>query len=169
MSAEKSADKSAGKSAGRLLRLAERVDPVIRALQDVSLEDPAAVLAELERRFPMAGQTVQGIRAAMTQGHEQGWLLTRSAGGIHFGRVARDRSGFSIDAVLSGGPGPKHRHPNGEVDLLFATSGDPRFDGHPEGWAVYGPGTVHVPAVAGGEMLILYLLPGGAIEWMGQP
>lgn len=153
-------------SADKLSQLSELVDPVIRALQDVSLTDPAAVQSELERRFPMAGKTLQRIRAAMVQGQEQGWLLTKSAGGVQFGRVARDRGGFSIDAVLSSGPGPRHRHPNGEVDLLFATGGDPRFDGHEEGWAVYGPGSVHVPAVIGGEMLILYLLPEGAIEWV---
>ena len=34
------------------------------------------------------------------------------------------------------------------------------------GGAVYGPGSEHVPAVTGGEMLILYLLPDGAIEWV---
>lgn len=148
------------------LRLIALVGRVIQAVQGLSLEDPAAVQAELERQFPMAGKTVQGIRAAMTLGHEQGWLLTNKAAGIRFGRVAKDHAGFSIDAVLSSGPGPKHRHPNGEVDLLFATSGDPRFDGHQEGWAVYAPGSVHVPAVEGGEMLILYLLPAGAIEWV---
>lgn len=153
-------------SADKLQELVELVDPVIQALEDLSLADPAAVRAELERQFPMAGETVQGIRAAMTLGHEQGWLLTKSAGGLQFGRVARDRSGCSIDAVLSSGPGPKHCHPKGEVDLLFATSGDPKFDGHPEGWAVYAPGSVHVPSVTGGEMLILYLLPEGAIEWV---
>jgi len=49
---------------------------------------------------------------------------------------------------------------------MFVTGGDPRFDGHPEGWAVYAPGSVHVPEVTGGEMLILYLLPEGAIEWV---
>ena len=153
-------------SADKLLQLVELVDPVIQVLQDLSLEDPTAVRAELERQFPMAGEIVQSIRAAMTVGHEQGWLLTKTAGGIQFGRVAKDRSGFSVDAVLSNGPGPKHCHPNGEVDLLFRTSGDPRFDGHPEGWAVYAPGSVHVPAVVAGEMLILYLLPEGAIEWV---
>ncbi|MHC4515121.1 MAG: 4-hydroxylaminobenzoate lyase [Planctomycetota bacterium] len=153
-------------SADKLLRLAELVDPVIQVLQDFSLEDPAAVQAELERQFPMAGETVQGIRTMMVEGQEQGWLLTNAAGGIQFGRIAKDRAGFSVDAVLCSGPGPRHRHPNGEVDLLFATDGNPEFDGHAEGWAVYGPGSEHVPAVAGGEMLILYLLPEGAIEWV---
>ena len=150
-------------SADKLLQV---VDPVIQVLRDLSLEDPAAVQAELERQFPMADETVQQIRSIMVGGLEQGWLMTKESGGIQFGRIAKDHQGFSVDAVLSGGPGPKHRHPNGEVDLLFATDGNPEFDGHPEGWAVYAPGSEHVPAVVGGEMLILYLLPDGAIEWV---
>ena len=63
-------------------------------------------------------------------------------------------------------PGPRHRHPNGEIDLCFGISGASRFDGQPEGWIVYGKGSVHVPTVTGGEMLILYFLPGGAIEFL---
>jgi len=39
------------------------------------------------------------------------------------------------------------------------------FDGHPAGWRVYGPGTAHHPTVSGGQALILYLLPDGAIEF----
>jgi hypothetical protein len=147
-------------------KLLQMVDRVIQALGDVSLADPAAVQGELERQFPMAGETVQEIRTMMVTGQEQGWLLTKEAGGMQFGRVAKDHAGFSVDAVLMSGPGPRHRHPNGEVDLAFATDGNPEFDGCPEGWVVYGPGSEHVPTVAGGEMLILYLLPGGAIEWV---
>jgi hypothetical protein len=31
---------------------------------------------------------------------------------------------------------------------------------------VFAPDSVHVPAVTGGTMLILYLLPDGAVEWV---
>ena len=92
------------------------------------------------------------------------WLLPRAQGGIRFGRVAKDLHGFSVDAVLMDVPGPRHRHPNGEIDLCFPTRGEPKFDGHGPGWVVYGRGSAHVPTVRGGEMLILYFLPGGAIE-----
>ena len=86
---------------------------------------------------------------------------------MRFGRVAKDLCGFSIDCVWMNGAGPRHRHPNGEIDLCFATSGAARFDGEPEGWVVYGKGSAHVPTVSEGEMLILYFLPGGAIEFLG--
>ena len=63
-------------------------------------------------------------------------------------------------------PGPMHAHPNGEIDLCFALDGEPTFDGHPPGWVVFRPGSKHIPTVVGGPMLILYLLPGGAIEFV---
>ena len=65
-------------------------------------------------------------------------------------------------------PGPMHVHPQGEIDLCFAEDGEPTFDGQPPGWVVYPPGSKHVPTVAGGKMLILYLLPGGAIEFVRE-
>lgn len=34
-----------------------------------------------------------------------------------------------------------------------------------DGWLVYGAGTAHDPTVTGGRALVLYLLPGGAIEF----
>jgi hypothetical protein len=99
-------------------------------------------------------------------GAQEGWLLPKVAGPIRFGRVAKDLNGFSVDAVLMSSPGPKHRHGNGEIDLCFATKGNAKFDGNPQGWVVYGPNSVHTPTVTDGEMLILYFLPGGAIEFL---
>ena len=64
------------------------------------------------------------------------------------------------------GPGPKHRHPTGEVDYCVALEGEPTFDGQPPGWVVMAPDSVHVPTVAGGAMLIVYLLPQGAMEFL---
>jgi hypothetical protein len=40
-----------------------------------------------------------------------------------------------------------------------------QFDGRGAGWLVYGPDTAHSPTVSGGRALVLYLLPGGAIEF----
>ncbi len=60
----------------------------------------------------------------------------------------------------------KMRWPCGEINLMFRWSGEPVFDGCEPGWAVFPPGSEHVPGVTGGEMLILYLLPGGAVEWV---
>ena len=64
------------------------------------------------------------------------------------------------------GPGPRHRHPDGEVSYCLAMDGEPTFDGRPPGWVVLPPDSNHVPTVEGGTMLIAYLLPGGAIEFL---
>lgn len=140
--------------------------PLVEALQGLDLSDPAAASAALAERLPFEGDLVASVRAATLAGAEEGWLLPRENGPIRYGRVTKDLLGFSVDAVRMETPGPKHRHPNGEVDLCFATRDDPRFDGQPEGWVVFPPGSVHVPTVAGGEMLILYFLPGGAMEFL---
>ena len=142
------------------------VQPLAEALAAVPVDDPAAAAEALARVAPIDGPLVQEIRAAALAGAEAGWLLPKEHGGVRFGRVAKDAAGFSVDAVWLGDqPGPRHVHPNGEIDLLFVDGGEPRFDGHEPGWAVYPPGSEHVPAVTGGSMLILYFLPGGAIEW----
>lgn len=141
------------------------LEPLATALEPVppGADDAAA---QAEAAAPFAGDLVTGIRRAATAAIDSDWLLPKENGGIRFGRVAKDLRGFSVDAVLMDGPGPKHRHPNGEIDLCFATEGDAKFDGHPEGWVVYREDSVHVPTVRDGQMLILYFLPGGAIEFL---
>lgn len=146
--------------------LLKALTPLAAALEGLSLDDPAAARAEIERRLPFDGPAVKAVREAAMAGAEAGWLLPRQNGEVRFGRVTKSLHGFSVDAVLMSTPGPQHRHPNGEIDLCFTTKGDARFDGHPQGWVVFGPMSVHIPTVSDGEMLILYFLPGGAIEFM---
>jgi len=140
------------------------LEPLALALKTVPV-DAADAAAQAEQKAPFRGALVEAVRTAALASLGSDWLLPKSNAGIRFGRVAKDLHGFSVDAVLMDVPGPRHRHPNGELDLCFATKGEPKFDGHPAGWVVYGKGSAHVPTVAGGEMLILYFLPGGAIEF----
>lgn len=146
--------------------LAAALQPLAEILEGQALDDPAAAKSAIESRAPFAGELVTRIREAAEAGAAAGWLLPKENGGIRFGRVAKDLHGFSVDAVLMDRPGPRHRHPNGEIDLCFTTRGEARFDGQPQGWVVYGPDSVHVPTVSEGEMLILYFLPGAAIEFL---
>lgn len=143
----------------------EVLRPLAQALQGLDV-DAADAKARAERAAPFTGPLVAAVQAAALANVRSEWLLPKAANGIRFGRVAKDLLGFSVDAVLMDVPGPKHRHGNGEIDLCLRTKGDPRFDGHPAGWVVYEKGSVHVPTVTGGEMLILYFLPGGAIEFL---
>lgn len=142
--------------------------PLAHRLAAFDLSDPAAVAATLSRELPLHDPAIVALRAAAIEGMEAGWLLPKENGGIRFGRAAKDVSGFSVDAVWMQSPGPRHRHPAGEIDLCFALDGDARFDGNPEGWTVYGPDSTHVPTVRDGSMLILYFLPGGQIEFLNS-
>jgi hypothetical protein len=149
-----------------LAEFSETLRPLVTQLKGVPLVDPSAAVRELERRLPFGGELIGRVRKEAEAGAREGWLLPKQNGAVRFGRVAKDLEGFSVDAVWMSTPGPRHRHGNGEIDLCFATRGAARFDGHPEGWVAFAPGSVHIPTVSEGEMLILYFLPGGAIEFL---
>ena len=144
----------------------EMLRPLAEKLKSLDV-DAADAGAQAEELVAFGGQDIAGIRMAAIASIDSDWLMPKEAGGVRFGRVAKELCGFSVDCVLMDGPGPRHRHPNGEIDLCFATDGESHFDRHPEGWVVYGKGSVHIPTVSGGQMLILYFLPGGAIEFLG--
>ena len=123
----------------------------------------------LHAKFPPAGPVFQAIEAACHQGMAEGWLCEREHGGIRYGRVVEacpELSGYSIDVVqMSDVAGPHHRHPAGEIDMVMPISPEAKFDGAPKGWVVYGPDSAHRPTVSGGASLVLYLLPGGQIDF----
>lgn len=150
-------------------------DEVLAALEPVlallSTVDPsgAGAAARLEAAFPVKGPAMTALRALVREGVEARWLCEKENGGVRFGRLAKAARGFSVDVVHLAGPGAAHTHPAGELDLCFAVSGQPRFDGRPEGWTAYGAGTWHVPTVEGGAMDILYFLPDGAMRFEAKP
>ena len=130
-----------------------------------------ALAETLNAKFPAAGEDFTALAALCRQGIDEGWLCQREAGGIRYGRVLKPSAalrGFSVDVVLMKDiKGPHHRHPEGEIDMVMAITPGARFDGHGEGWCVYGADSAHHPTVSGGEAVVLYLLPGGAIEFTG--
>ena len=136
-----------------------QLDPVLEHLSTCDLSDADTTRASLTAKFG-------GMEALQAFCRDNiGELCPREAGTTRFGRLAKDRNGFSVDAVLSAGKGMKHTHPEGEVNLCFAYSGTPTFDGNGPGWIVYPPGTTHPANVEGGSMFMIYFLPGGRIEW----
>jgi len=144
--------------------------PLLSFAARLDLRDPTAAQAALQQSFPLDGAFMSALFEHLEAGVIAGTLCFRGEAPVRWSRVfkaAPESHGLSADAVLMSAPGPRHRHPNGEIDLCFALDGAPRFDGNPPGWTVYPPGSEHVPTVTGGTMLILYLLPGGAIEFGG--
>lgn len=124
---------------------------------------------ELNTSFPPNGPDARAIFESCRAAIAAGWMCSREAGGIRFGRVVKAgprTHGFSVDVVdMQPIAGPHHRHPNGEIDLIMPLEPGARFDGHDAGWLVYGPGSAHRPTVTQGRALVLYLLPAGAIEF----
>ena len=129
----------------------------------------ARLESQLNESFPARGPVVARIAQACRDAVAAGWMCNRENGGIRYGRVAKPgpvTHDFSIDVVeMPALAGPHHRHPNGEIDLIFPLDAEARFDGRPAGWLVYGPGSAHRPTVSGGRAQILYLLPQGSIEF----
>jgi len=146
------------------------LEPVLAVVRTIDPADPGAK-AKLDAELPYDSAAITALRRVVREGVDEGWLAPRENGGIRFGRVLKGErdDDLSVDCVHMDKPGPGHTHPNGEVDLCFAVSGDPTFDGQAPGWTVYPPGSWHVPTVAGGVMDILYFLPGGAIRFEPKP
>jgi len=143
--------------------------PLLQHVASLDLSASDEARASLTEHFPPDGPFIKKIAALMRDGVSDGSLCNRGGGAVRFSRVFKasaESCGLSADAVLMDGPGPLHRHPLGEVDLCFSEDGDPRFDGKEAGWVVYPPGSTHTPTVSDGTMLILYLLPQGAIDFL---
>lgn len=134
------------------------------------LDDDLA--AYLNETFPPGHEAFEDIRKACQEAIAEGWMCSREAGGVRFGRVVKpgpDTHDFSVDVVaMSDVKGPHHRHPLGEIDMVMPVTPDARFDGHGAGWCVYGADTAHYPTVSAGEAIVLYLLPKGQIEFTKQ-
>lgn len=125
--------------------------------------------ADLNHRIAPSSTQYAALFAACREAVAAGWMCSREAAGIRYGRVIKPEpaiDGFSVDVVeMDRIRGPHHLHPNGEIDLVMPLEGPATFDGQGAGWKVYGPGTAHYPTVSGGRALVLYLLPQGAIEF----
>ena len=149
--------------------LMDALAPLLAAVRETNVTDPNAA-ATLAAKFPIDSPQMQKVKQLMREGVEAKWLCDRENDGVRYSRVQKSADGsLSIDAVHMSGAGMAHTHPGGEFDLSFAVSGAPKFDGRPEGWTVYAPGSWHVPTVEGGVMDILYFLPAGAMKFGPQP
>ncbi|MBV5266545.1 DUF4863 family protein [Pinisolibacter aquiterrae] len=126
----------------------------------------------LDATYPAGGPTFRAIAEAIETGDAEGWICPRENDGIRWGRVIKagaEAGRFSVDVVhMESCRGPHHVHPKGEIGMVMPVVAEPNFDGFPEGWYVYGPGSAHHPTVNDGSAYVLYLLPDGAIEFTGR-
>ena len=148
--------------------LVDSFRPLLEAASGLPLDDPARARAELSKRFDPSSPKAVALNAKLREHLDKGEIAERGAPPVKYGRVAKsgpETADFSIDVVHMSGPGPRHLHPEGEINYCIALDGAPTFMGQPPGWVVEPPGSEHVPTVAGGTMLIVYLLPRGRIEF----
>jgi hypothetical protein len=146
----------------------ETFAPLVDAARGIDLRDPERARAELARRLDPESPRARALNAELIRLEQAKKIADRGAPPVRYGRVAKATeatANFSIDVVHMSGPGPRHRHPNGEINWCIALDGTPTFVGRPAGWVVEPPGSEHVPSVENGTMLIVYLLPEGAIDF----
>lgn len=152
-----------------LAQFEDLIRPVAEAIAarpvDEALEDA------LNERFPAEGEAFTAIEAACHDAIAAGWMCAQGEGRRRFGRVIEpgpETRDLSVDVVdMTDMRGGHHSHPNGEILMIMPQDAGAQFDRRGRGWLVYGPGTAHRPTVRGGRALVLYLLPGGAINWTG--
>lgn len=124
---------------------------------------------ELNQQFPANSNVFRAIESACHQAISEGWMCSQGMEGRRFGRIiepSAETHMLSVDVVdLKNIVGPHHRHPEGEICMIMPITTEALFDGKGRGWCVYEPGSAHHPTVTRGEALVLYMLPGGHIEF----
>lgn len=147
------------------------LQPVLDAAGGRPVDQELAALLNTE--FPPDGETFRGIESACHAAIDAGWMCAQGGAGRRFGRIIEPRESthdLSVDVVdLENVVGPHHRHPNGEICMVMPVDAEARFNGHPRGWCVFEADSDHFPTVKGGRSLVLYLLPGGEIDFTGRP
>ena len=147
--------------------LQKLLEPVTRGVSSQAVDSDLE--KELNSRFPPGGEVFEGIQAACQEAIADGWMCSQGGAGRRFGRVIEPTAmskNLSVDVVeLENIVGPHHRHPNGEICMIMPETEGARFDGRGRGWCVFEPGSDHRPTVTDGKAVVLYMLPGGEIEF----
>ena len=143
------------------------LQPVANHINGRQIENNLA--DELNQQFPAHGKTFEAIEKACHQAISEGWMCSQGGEGRRFGRIIEptvETHKLSVDVVdLKDIVCPHHRHPEGEICMIMPVNTEALFDGKGRGWCVYEPGSAHHPTVTNGEALVLYMLPGGHIEF----
>ncbi len=131
-----------------------------------------ALELQLNQQFPPDSDYFEQIGNACRKAIAAGWMCKQGTEGRRFGRIIEPTpatGNLSVDVVqLDDIAGPHHVHPTGEICMIMPQDKKATFDGQGAGWCVNPPGSAHFPTVRDGRAIILYLLPGGQIEFTGK-
>lgn len=151
-------------------RLLDLLSPVVAEISTSPWTD--ALAQRLNDSYPPGSELFEALKKTCGDGVAAGWMGlegTEERKGARVVEPGARTNDMSIDVVqLIDFTGPHHRHPNGEVCAVMPEQANGSFDGNPEGWAVYSPGSEHWPAGAGGRVHVLFFLPEGAIEYTNR-
>jgi hypothetical protein len=150
-----------------LLHFREIMRPITTTISQSKVD--ADLETKLNSTFPPSSDAFRKIEHTCHEAIKAGWMCSQGGEGRRFGRVLEpfnETGDLSVDVVdLTDIVGPHHRHPTGEVCMIMPVTEGAQFDGHDAGWCVNPPGSDHHPTVTNGRALVLYLLPGGTIEF----
>ena len=150
-----------------LHRFGEALKPVIDTLHGQAWD--GALATKLNALYGPGTETFAQIAQACQSGVDDGWMNLEGDARRKGGRILEPGPGtqnLSVDVVeIADITGPHHRHPRGEVCAVLPITEGACFDGHPAGWCVYPPGSSHYPSATGGRLRVMFLLPGGEIEY----
>jgi hypothetical protein len=130
--------------------------PLVRAAEGIPLDVPAAAEAELWTRFPPDSPAARRIveRIEELWKHPSNEPLPPVTAGD---RPPRTNFDWSIDVWWCNGLAMRHRHPEGEINLVLVLEGEPQFHQRIPGFVVMAPGSSHTPIVEGGTMACVTL------------
>jgi len=150
-----------------LKRFLDVLKPVIDTVHENPWDSELAV--KLNAIFGPGTETFSEIAEACRSGVDEGWMGLEGDDRRKGGRIIEPNpatQNLSVDVVeIADITGPHHRHPGGEVCAVLPVTEGARFDGNPEGWCVYPPGSAHFPSATGGRLRVMFFLPGGAIDY----
>lgn len=128
----------------------------------------------LNREFGVGTQSYARMVSLLKIGVEEEWAAYVEIDGADYrrGRIAEaslETAGMSIESgLLRDVKGQYYCHTNGEINMIIPLEEGAQFCGHGAGWCVFAPLSEHFPTVTR-KALILYFLPGGAIEYRTPP
>lgn len=155
----------------------ELINTLKRVLDDIA-GDPLspALETKLNARYGVGTTDYATLSQLLLSGVEEGWAAYADIAGdpdYRRGRIQEpcdENHRISVESgLLRDVKGQYHRHTTGEINMIIPIDPDGKFCGQGAGWKVFAPMSEHFPTVTGGQVLIMYLLPEGRIEYLPAP
>jgi len=146
----------------------DQMQALLEACATVS-PTPDSAVGQLEAALP-AGPARQAQDASLRKLLDDGRIAHHGCGSVRFSHAADATSrthGLAVLVTLQTGRAPPMALPEGKLIYAVPITDHPTIAGRESGWIVVPPNDHHVDAVHGGTMLLVHLIPGGAMSLGG--